>query len=148
MDYTGLNIRRERVKARLSQFMLAKAIGIGQGAISRYENGTRLPSVRMIKKLAIALKCPFTRLVGEEFEPSSIANSLKLAGHVDDFDEIFFKTMFDESPKLTKLLCSLSKRCDEMTSDHWDFLTNHLMFAFGQIEAFLDREKRDREHRT
>ncbi|MCL2147003.1 MAG: helix-turn-helix domain-containing protein [Synergistaceae bacterium] len=142
MDRIGINIRKERVKARYNQKMLAEALEIGQAAISRYENGSRRPSINMIKKIAAVLKCSFTTLVYEENEFSgNISKTTNYLDNLDDSEEIFIETLFTHSPEMSEQLSSLSKRCAEMTSDHWQFLTNHLMFAFGLIEAQLDRKK-------
>ena len=54
-----MNIIRAVVDARLSRNMtqkqLAEATGIAQGEISKLENGTRNPSVKLLQRLADGL---------------------------------------------------------------------------------------------
>ena len=44
-----------RIKAGLTQTQLSEASGISQADISRLENGTRNPSLRLLKRLAAAM---------------------------------------------------------------------------------------------
>jgi transcriptional regulator with XRE-family HTH domain len=51
---------REKLKREgkpATQEWLAEAVGVGQRAISNYENGEREPDLEMLAKLAIALEC-------------------------------------------------------------------------------------------
>ncbi|GAB2026085.1 hypothetical protein OfM1_21580 [Lactovum odontotermitis] len=44
-------IQEERVKRGLPTYQLAEELNLSQGAISRYESGTRTPSLENIEKL-------------------------------------------------------------------------------------------------
>ena len=59
-------IREFRLKAGLTQAQLADMINKPQHHISRWENGTHAPSVKVLMQLAKALKCSVGDLVGEE----------------------------------------------------------------------------------
>jgi len=49
-----------REHQHMTQIQLAKAIGTGQGAISRIESGEQNLTVGMLKKIADVLKCRVT----------------------------------------------------------------------------------------
>ena len=53
MDITRV-LLNARIKAGLSQMELAEKTGISQADISRLENGTRNPSLALLKRLATA----------------------------------------------------------------------------------------------
>jgi transcriptional regulator with XRE-family HTH domain len=207
MNYIGCNIRKERIKARFKQKQLAQAIGIGQAAISRFENGSRRPSVELLKKIAVVLGCSFIALVDEEHDFSdNFTKAMNFTNDADNLEEIFFathpqnlavcgedvsgaspsqqtpvpalhrmcrcrgwqdaryakrqfyerqghplskapiectfiRTLFDLNPEISVKFLALSKRYKEMTSDDWQFLADHLMHAFNQIEILLDHKK-------
>ncbi len=54
MDITRV-LLNARIKAGLSQMELAEKTGISQADISRLENGTRNPSLALLKRLATAM---------------------------------------------------------------------------------------------
>ena len=55
----GMSVIRAMIDARLSRGMtqkeLAEATGIAQGEISKLENGTRNPSIKLLQRLAEGL---------------------------------------------------------------------------------------------
>lgn len=53
----GKHIRRRRVQAKLTQQQLAEKIGCNSHTISRYEIGLRIPTLRMLKKISVAVDC-------------------------------------------------------------------------------------------
>ena len=54
-EQVGHNVRRYRLKKNWSQEELAHQAGLQQSYVSNIENGTRNPTVKVIKKLADAL---------------------------------------------------------------------------------------------
>lgn len=54
-ERVGVEIRRARIEAGLSQSELAKILGTQQPAISRLEAGRALPSFRTLDEIARAL---------------------------------------------------------------------------------------------
>lgn len=48
----GENIKKLREAAGMSQNELARAVGVGQNAISKIEAGTRFPSVITLRNIA------------------------------------------------------------------------------------------------
>ena|GEM_PF-3092049 len=144
MDYIGNNIRRERVKARLNQYELARSLDIGQAAISRYENGARRPSIKILKKMAAVLGCSFTTLVNEGNDLiGSFSKSINLMNNMNDFDELFIMKMISFNPELSERLSSLSMRGKEMTSEDWQFLVNNILYVINEMEMMLDRKQQD-----
>lgn len=56
-----------RERAEMSQEKLSQIVGVDRATISRYEDGTRNPSLNVLQKLAAALNCTIDELVnGEE----------------------------------------------------------------------------------
>jgi transcriptional regulator with XRE-family HTH domain len=62
----GENLKRERVRALLTQQELAARAGVGYPTISRIENDHAEPHFRTIRKLAKALDIDPAELVKEE----------------------------------------------------------------------------------
>lgn len=59
-------IRKYIVKNNTTQRELAKQVGIGESAVSRYVNGTRIPSGDILIKMAKILKTKAENLIGED----------------------------------------------------------------------------------
>lgn len=51
-DMLATNLRIQRAKKRVRQQDVADAVSIDQAALSQYENGTRVPSVETVVRLA------------------------------------------------------------------------------------------------
>lgn len=51
-DALATNLRIQRAKKRVRQQDVADAVSIDQAALSQYENGTRVPSVETVIRLA------------------------------------------------------------------------------------------------
>ena len=66
----GYQIARLRILRGLTQAQLAEMVGTRQPSIARLENGTSLPSLSFLKKIAAALNAKLeVHLVSEEREP-------------------------------------------------------------------------------
>lgn len=59
----GILIRNLRISKGMSQYDLAKAIGVNNSYLSRIENGERRPSTKIMKKLSEVLDFPYDELV-------------------------------------------------------------------------------------
>jgi transcriptional regulator with XRE-family HTH domain len=62
-----------RVKAKMTQQELAKKVNTKQSGIARAENGTRLPSLSFLQKIAIALDTSIDELI----KPTNTINSFE-----------------------------------------------------------------------
>jgi transcriptional regulator with XRE-family HTH domain len=62
----GHRIRVRRVDLTMSQEDLAEALGISQGYLSNLERGQRSLDVKLLERIAQALKCSMAALLGEE----------------------------------------------------------------------------------
>ena len=147
VNYIGENIRRERIKASFDQVRLARALLLDQTAISRFENGSRRPSVELLKKMAAVLGCSFAALVSEEQEGNGDSSNreLNLAKNKDDSEmagKIFVQTLLARNPGISVQLRSLADRSGELTPEDWQFLADHLVHAFDQVEMLLDRKNK------
>jgi transcriptional regulator with XRE-family HTH domain len=65
-------IRAYRVRRGLTLAQLSELSGVSVGHLSRLENGTRTPTVRLLLQLARALGVSIGELVGESGEQSSV----------------------------------------------------------------------------
>lgn len=59
----GKNVKRYREENGLNQTELAEKVNISQAMIARIENGTKLPSVAILKNIADVLHCSMDELV-------------------------------------------------------------------------------------
>lgn len=74
------NLRAARARAALSQTALGRLIGIGQGAITKWERGEIAPTVDQVIKLATALgTTPAELLTGCETKPEPPRKTTKAA---------------------------------------------------------------------
>ena len=65
-------IRAYRLRRNLTLAQLSELSGVSVGHLSRLENGTRTPTVRLLLQLARALGVSIGELVGESAEQSSV----------------------------------------------------------------------------
>lgn len=62
------NLKSLMDEAGYNQQELAQEAKIDQSTISKYLNGTRMPSVRALNNIAIALNCTVDELVGNSMD--------------------------------------------------------------------------------
>jgi transcriptional regulator with XRE-family HTH domain len=62
----GHRIRVRRVDLKMSQVDLAEALGISQGYLSNLERGQRSLDVKLLERIAQALKCSMAALLDEK----------------------------------------------------------------------------------
>jgi len=60
----GARLREVRLKRGLSQQELAERVGIPQPHVSAMESGVKFPNLLTVLRLAVALECKVTELVG------------------------------------------------------------------------------------
>ncbi len=65
----GINIRRKRLEAGLTQAALAEIAEIADGTLSRIERGRLQPSVGLAEKIAEALRVPVDSLLSRPKRP-------------------------------------------------------------------------------
>lgn len=68
MSIVGEMIKKKRMQLNISQNKLAKSAGIAQATLSAIESSTKSPTVDTVEKLATALYCTVSELMGEEKE--------------------------------------------------------------------------------
>lgn len=64
------NIKKKRIEKCFTQLELANRVGVSQGAIARFENGSKIPNLITGYYVAKALNCSLDELV----EMDSIEN--------------------------------------------------------------------------
>ena len=143
VNYIGANIRKERIKAGLDQARLAQAVGLAQTAISRFENGSRRPSVELLKRIAAVLGCSFAALVDEDGKNGNFVKTSVRDG--DDTENAknepakFVQSLLAKNPEMSVHLRSLAGRSGELAPEDWQFLADHLTHVFIQVQNLLDR---------
>lgn len=78
MSVVGQNVKRIRQEKNISQYRLSKLSGVAQATISAIEadGQTRSPAVDTIEKLAVALDCKTSDLMGEK-KPATNSDGLR-----------------------------------------------------------------------
>ena len=86
----GLNLRRLRKEARLSQEQLGQLASLHRTEIGLLERGARIPRIDTIIKLATALEVPANRLlVGIEWTPGTAeAGTFKISPRIARHNEL------------------------------------------------------------
>ena len=74
MDF-GKKLREQREAKGMSQSKLAKAVGVHQSIIGRYEREEAKPTIDVVKRLAHALDTTVGYLLGEEDEAGTFKNT-------------------------------------------------------------------------
>ncbi|RMG82810.1 MAG: XRE family transcriptional regulator [Bacteroidetes bacterium] len=72
----GQKIVRLRKQKKLSQAEVARAVGVSRDAISKYERGDIVPSVKNAKKIAEVLDVSLDYLVSNEEKQMAIDNGM------------------------------------------------------------------------
>lgn len=60
-----LNLLEYRRKRGISQYALAKQLGVTTSAISQYENGKRKPNISILAEIAKVLGCTVDELIND-----------------------------------------------------------------------------------
>ena len=60
-----LRIREKRREMGITQEALARAVGVTQGAVVQWENGSSYPKLVLIPEIAKALGCTVDDLIGK-----------------------------------------------------------------------------------
>lgn len=66
MNKFSVRIKKLREKQNLSQNELADALHLSQTAISKWESGTREPTLDIVLKIAIFFNCSTDFLIGKD----------------------------------------------------------------------------------
>lgn len=111
-------IKFYRNEKKISQEELAEKLGVSRVTITRYENGTRVPSIDMLRKIAKALDVPPIRIFGQ-FKDEVI-------------DNIFKKTGYDSEATMKKFNLKL-------ISDYLDLLDKEGQNTASQIVRLLSK---------
>lgn len=78
-SFFAKRLAEERSKNNLTQKELAKRVGVSQGLISQYENGTNLPCLEIFIELTKALSCTPNNL---------LQDYTKVSGTIEDYFEL------------------------------------------------------------
>lgn len=111
-------IKLYRNEKKISQEELAEKLGVSRVTITRYENGTRVPSIDMLRKIAKALDVPPIRIFGQ-FKDGVI-------------DEIFSKAGYDSEATMKKFYLRL-------ISEDLDLLDKEGKKTASQIVKWLSK---------
>ena len=64
--FVGKNVEKYMNKRKLKQFELAKLAGVGKATISDLINGKKMPTVKLLEKVAAVLGCTMADLFKED----------------------------------------------------------------------------------
>lgn len=71
----GAFLLKYRLQNGMTQTELAKKLSISQNAVSQYESGKRVPTVKRIANIAMALDCSITDIMSA-FESDRLARGI------------------------------------------------------------------------
>lgn len=71
-----LAIKKLREKSGLSQIELAKLLNVTQGAVSQWETGITMPSVKVLLNMSSAFNCTVDELLRDEDDTIDCSASL------------------------------------------------------------------------
>jgi len=94
-------IRAYRLRRNLTLAQLSELSGVSVGHLSRLENGTRTPTVRLLMQLARALGVSLGALVGETPEQNTVYVSRSSDRRTIEADDTFLQSLSD--PALRRL---------------------------------------------
>ena len=94
-------IRAYRLRRNLTLAQLSELSGVSVGHLSRLENGTRTPTVRLLMQLARALGVSLGALVGETPEQNTVYVSRSSDRQTIEADDTFLQSLSD--PALRRL---------------------------------------------
>jgi transcriptional regulator with XRE-family HTH domain len=91
----GGRIKEKRKELGLSQEELVEALGIKQCTLSKYENGSAIPSDTIVEMARVLHTTPDYLLLGKEDKNSFLSEIINIAKNIDDinFQEIALKQM-------------------------------------------------------
>jgi transcriptional regulator with XRE-family HTH domain len=90
-------IRAYRLRRNLTLAQLSELSGVSVGHLSRLENGTRTPTVRLLLQLARALGVSIGELVGETSQPSAAYVSRSSDRRTIEADDTSLQSLADPS---------------------------------------------------
>jgi transcriptional regulator with XRE-family HTH domain len=90
-------IRAYRLRRNLTLAQLSELSGVSVGHLSRLENGTRTPTVRLLLQLARALGVSVGELVGETSQQSTVYVSRSVDRHTIEADDTSLESLSDPS---------------------------------------------------
>ena len=90
-------IRAYRLRRNLTLAQLSELSGVSVGHLSRLENGSRTPTVRLLLQLARALGVSVGELVGETSQQSTVYVSRSADRHTIEADDTSLQSLSDPS---------------------------------------------------
>ena len=104
----GKRVRELRIKLGLSQQELGKAIGITKVSICGYENGSRIPNLENLVKLAHTLETTTDYLLGREIVVNNDENKRYIGSF--SYEDVCFIMELRHYPNLYNKLLKDPKR--------------------------------------
>lgn len=93
------NVLKELRKQRgYSQEALSKSMGISQSSVASYENGSRTPSVGMMKKAAEFFSVPMSTFLPEQHADQDMVQAIADSLHQNPD----LRVLFDKTRKMSK----------------------------------------------
>jgi transcriptional regulator with XRE-family HTH domain len=90
-------IRAYRLRRNLTLAQLSELSGVSVGHLSRLENGSRTPTVRLLLQLARALGVSVGELVGETSQQSTVYVSRSIDRHTIEAEDTSLQSLSDPS---------------------------------------------------
>lgn len=99
----GKRIKKARTDKDITQVELANMLGIKCQSVANYERGARIPSIEIIKKIALYTDTPINRFI-KDFSEQDVASISKREKHLERRDAVSILAKIMESDDISEEL--------------------------------------------
>lgn len=141
----GANLRRLRIRRGLSLERFARECNVSRAMLSQIELGRSAPTINVVWKISTALRVPFSALIAEQEQPSSIAvlraDEAKILANLDG--RFTSRALFPfGSPRRVEFYeLRLAPGASEEAHPHAAGTTEHLVVSEGTLDLEVGSER-------
>jgi transcriptional regulator with XRE-family HTH domain len=140
----GTNLKRLRAKRELSLEKLAQKSGVSRAMLGQIELGKSTPTINIVWKIARALDVPFSALISERSQASTVLLPASKAKVLRSADGVFSSRAlfpFDSPRKVEFYELRLSAGAAEESDAHAPGTNENLIVTQGSLSLELGNEK-------
>lgn len=141
----GANLRRLRVRRGLSLERFARECSVSRAMLSQIELGRSAPTINVVWKISTALRVPFSALISEKEQTSSVAvlraDEAKVLANVDGGFTSRALFPFGSPRQVEFYELRLAPSAAEEAHPHAAGTTEHLVVSEGSLELEVDGER-------
>lgn len=139
----ALNLHKLRKERNLSLGQLALAAGISKTMLSDIEKGNSNPTINTIWKIANGLKVPYTKLIDEAVDETTVVHRKQTMKQMDETSSYRVYCYYTTSPtrNFELFYCELDAHTSNQSIGHSDRAQEYIYVIQGEL-------KLDTEHDT